>query len=484
LENRRQVLQSFSFEERFVMNLGKRSIVAVCLLTFVLLVTYVALNTSGTFHFTERPGFMNYGMLAEAFAAGHLYLEQEVDPERLKMTDPRDPSAPYPYIFDSVIWNGKYYFQQEPLPGLIRVMLLCATGITVPTSVVVVMTALGIFLVLGMLLRLIQQQHFPESRDWMLWYIWLAFGFSGIQLYIASRPVVYHEASGEGCFLVLTGCLLLFHGLGRVRRGLLMAGLSGMCFGAAIACRALLVVYPMTFIFCFLAFALIRRERPAGTLKWAFVIAGPVCVWIGALLFYNHLRFGDWLDFGRSHVIFLKRLDYLYCTLEGKFFRWEHIPHHLHDYLLSLPWIINKFPYLRYPYGEVRLSVGADDIYLIRELVCSVFVTMPVLLLALPFPLLPRRCLNRGRLSLILVFLGMSAIAVLGLLSAFVGAAARYYYDFTPALFILAFCNLAAFSDKFESLPRTESVGRGVLVVLFLGNLFMGLLLGLTGAVQ
>ena len=59
-------------------------VLSVCLLCVALLILYVALDTSGSFRFKERPGFMHYGMLAEAFVSGQLHLKQPVDPERLR----------------------------------------------------------------------------------------------------------------------------------------------------------------------------------------------------------------------------------------------------------------------------------------------------------------------------------------------------------------------------------------------------------------
>lgn len=67
---------------------------------------------------------------------------------------------------------------------------------------------------------------------------------------------------------------------------------------------------------------------------------------------------------------------------------------------------------------------------------------MPVLLLSLPFPFLFKRINTKDRLSLILFFLGVSGLAILVVLSFSFEAVARYYHDFTPILFVLAFLQL------------------------------------------
>jgi hypothetical protein len=463
------------------MNKGRPPMVfSVCLLCVALLTLYVALDTSGSFRFKEPPGFMHYGMLAEAFISGQLHLKQKVDPERLRSRDPLDPSTPYPFMFDAIIWNGKYYFHHEPLPGFLRAIVLSTTGLALPTGAIVVTFALGVLMLLGALLWIMRQRFFPQSPPWMVWYIWLSFALSGIQLYIVSRPVVYHEAVAEGCFFVLAGCTLLVSGLSGTRRGFMTPCLSGLCFAVAVACRALLVLYPVSFLLSFLSFSALRRESVAATIGWALSFAAPVALSIAGLFAYNYFRFGDCLDFGKCHIIFPSYADYLYLSVGGNFFSWKHVPYHLYHYLLSFPSIVSKFPFLRYPYAAFWIN----GTYMIKELVCSVFITMPILLLSLPSPLLIRRLKTKDKLPLIVILFGVSSVAVLAVLSSFIGAAARYYYDFTPVLFVLAFCNLAVFWDRVTTGSRSKTIARVILSLLFVGNLLMGLLLGLTGTMQ
>jgi len=444
------------------------------------LILYVALDTRGTFRFQERPGLMHYGMMAEAFASGQLHLKQQVDPARLRSVDPLDPSTPYPYQFDLIIWDGKYYLPREPLPGLLRAAVLYTSGVALPTGFVVVASAFGTLILLGALLQLMRRKYFPASPGWVLDYIWLSFALSAAQLYIVGRPVVYNESDAVACLFVLAGSVLLFYAFTGARRNLIAACLSGTCFGAAVACRALLVVYPACFLLIFLIFSVVRRDSIKSTIKWSLSFGTPIGLWVGALLVYNYLRFGNPADFGYAHVIVPTYRAYLYLTLGGHFFRWEHAPYQLYHYLLSFPRIVSEFPFLRYGFGEFWVN----DVYVVREAVCSIFLAMPVLLLALPLPFLVRQAGIQGRLSLILVFFGISSLAVLGALSGFYGSAARYYYEFTPLLFVISFCCLAAFWDKFATTSRRKTVAKIFLALLFIGNVFMGILLGLTGAIQ
>ncbi len=369
--------------EKCVKDLERSMTVAgICIACWALFALYTALDTRGFSRFPERPGLINYGMLAEAFASGQVYLKQKVDRQRLNSRRPLDPTTPWPFMFDAIIWNGRYYLHQEPLPGLIRAVVLYTTGLAPPTGAVVVTFTFGVLILLGVLLRLIRRIYFPESPTWMAWYIWLSFGLSGIQLFVASGPVVYNEAIAEGCFFVLAGCTLLVRGLSGARHSLMAVAGFGACFGAAIACRVFLVLYPMCFLPIFLVFSIIRRESVGMMTKWALSFACPVFLSITGLLTYNYLRFGNCLDFGKSHIIFPGYSGYLYITIGGHFFNWRHVPHQLYYYLLSLPRIVRKFPYLRYP----DESLWTNGVYICRELVCSIFVTMPVSVAFAAFP--------------------------------------------------------------------------------------------------
>lgn len=452
----------------------------ICLLSVFLLILYVGLNTRGSFRFEERPGFMTYGMLAEAFVSGQLHLKQEVDQNRLRSPDPLDPSTPYPYWFDLIIWDGKYYVPREPLPGLIRALILYVIGLPLHTGEVIITFAFGSFLLLGLVLWSIINRFLPESPDWMIWYFWVAFGVSGTQLYIVGRPVVYHESDATACFFLLAGCALLIRGLSSARHNLTIASLSGTCFGLAVGCRALLILYPVCLVLMLLAFALAQRQSLKTTVAWAIFFSGPVAAGVALLWAYNYLRFGNPLEFGYTHVIVPTYSAYVYLTLGENLFSWKHVPYHFYQYLISLPLVVSKFPYLRYPFE----SSWVDDVYLTREAVCSMFITMPVLVMLLPIMYLFKHPQTKNELKPVLSFFLVSPLVVFVMLSAFYGASARYYYEFVPMLFVVAFCNLAMLWNRVTTTPWSKVATVAILSFLFFGNLAMGFILGYTGAVQ
>lgn len=447
------------------------------LAALLIAILYVALSTSFSFRFQERAGSPHYGMLAQAFASGQLHLKEQLDPRRANSEDPRDPTLPYPFIGDTVIWQGKYYFQHEPLPGLLRAVWLKLAGVAVPTGLAVLLCLAGILVGLAAVLRLVRQHFFPDCPTWIAWFVWLAFALSGPQLYLASRPVVYHESVAMGGCFVLGGTVILIYGLTHSEKLFVALALSGLSFGAASLCRAWLGIYPIVFIICF-GYIYLRDHEPRRHF-WTLVAAFgfPIACSVAVLLIYNFLRFGDPLDFGRRHAIWFESVDYIYLTRDGLFFRIQHVPLQLYHYLLALPSVTNKTGILRYPIE--RLWVG--DAMVLRELASSVFVMVPTLLLALPFPFFYRYGKKNAELSLILLFCAFGPLAMLLLLCFHFAATVRYVYDFLPLIFVLIFFNLAVLWDKVKDNRRRRRTLMAALLVLFVANCLMGVFMALSG---
>jgi len=414
----------------------KAAAASVCL---ALLILYTGVSTEWSFTFSEVPGFMRYDMLAEALLAGQLHLKQPVDPGRLSAPDPLNPLAPYPFMFDALIWNGKYYFQHEPLPAVFHAIWIKLTGFPCRTGAMVILGAMGTLLCLGVLLLRIREVFFPDSPWWLLWFVWLTFALSGLQLYMVKRPVVYHEATALGMFFVSAGFTSFVYGITGGHRAFRLFALAGVLFGAAVACRPSLVFYPFITASCYLVSLIVRRELGRRSLSQLVIFSVPVCLAVGLLLGYNYMRFGSFFDFGREHLIFPNTSMYLYLTVDNGFFRSAHVTYHLHHYLFAWPKVAGGFPFLFHPWTARWIG----DVYIMREAVCSIFIMMPVLTLLMFTPLTLRDCRDRARLLTILAICGTSFVAELGFLSFHVCAAPRYIYDFVPVLFVVVFCNVA-----------------------------------------
>ncbi len=446
----------------------------------LMLLVYLLLNTSFSFRFTERPRVPNYEMLAESFLAGQLYLKKPVDPARLNARNPLDPSLPYPFLMDGLIFNGKYYFTHEPLPAVFRALWMKLTGSSYSTGAIVIICAWVSFLLMGFILWKIRQTVWPTSSLWVFYYAWAGFGISAPQLYISSAPVVYNESVAMGCSFVLAGSYFLFRGLVGKHRSKMNFLASGILFGAAIGCRAELVIYPVTFCMVYLVSSVTKNDRFWLLLKRLCLFGGPVGIFVAALLTYNHLRFGSFLDFGRSYLMSPRHLTYVHTTLQGSYFSLDRVPFQLYNYLLSFPKITSKFPFVRYPFGERYYG----QIYTHVELACSIFLTAPLLLGCVALLWINQDFWRNSQFRLVTRFCIFASLGVLCILSTTVVCTARHVTDFTPLLYVVLLGALVGIDHKWRPSLGNSKGTLVVLGLLFAGQLLMGLLLGLTGMIQ
>ncbi len=237
---------------------GKIILLYTCLL---LVAVYLPLITKGSFQFNEIPGFPNYDMLASAFLSKQLHLKQEVDPRRLQAENPLDPSHPSPFQFDTVIWKEKYYLQHEPFPALLHAAWTALTGRPCTTGVMIFLSVSGVLIILSLLLMNLNRWYFKYSPPWIFWGIWTSFSLSSVQLYMVSRPVIYHEAIAMGSLLSLSGILFVMIALHADNKRTALLALAGSCFGAAVCCRASLIFYPITLLASIIAFRLFQKKR-------------------------------------------------------------------------------------------------------------------------------------------------------------------------------------------------------------------------------
>jgi hypothetical protein len=462
------------------MNLRKAAAPACVLL---LLVTfYSLLNTRCSFDFNESTDFVSFNLFAESLLAGQISLKPEVHPERAKAPDSNNPNLPYPFLLDALIFQGKYYFLQEPLPVLPHLLALLTAGAPLPAGVVIVVTASLVLIGIALLLLRIRNTFFVNCPEWIVWYVAGLFAFSGPQLYMVSRPLVYHEAIAVGVLFTVFGTILLFENLFRSVQNYKFWVLSGIFLGAAVLCRATLVVYFVCHFSMLFIYSLLLREERKTILKRSIALALPFIGGVGLLLIYNYARFGNLLDFGRTYNVYPWQQIYEYVCVRNQAFRAAHVPRNLFVYLFSLPEISFDYwlPHLRYPH-EIR-AVG--DTVMGREQLGSLLVVFPALIAGLPIGIISRWHAMEHRLKFLICDCFLTSAMMFFFLTLYFFAAARYLYEFTPLLMVIIFVNIAIIWEKFHGKSGIGRTSTFVLALFFMLNFVLGLSLALKGMMQ
>lgn len=390
-----------------------------------------------------------YNLLGRAFAGGHLYVPLEPKPELLRLPDPWDPNVDDALkMHDLALFNGRYYLYHGAAPAvLLFAPWRLITGRDLPENFALFVFCLGGFCFsAATVLRLLRDSG-VRTGPLLLALILLALGLCTDVPFLLSRVWVYEIAIAGGFFCVSAAFCFL------VRGGKYAAALSGLLFGAAVACRPHL-------IFCgaiaaiWLAWFSRRGRRELAGFLLAFAGAGA------AIALYNYLRFDNPLEFGLRYLLtgaFQNRID-----LHPR--NW---PLGVYFMLLAPPHFSSVFPWvwmlLRYPFDSSANSFPPH--YFIEPTVGALWLA----------PFLFAAAVARGLSRTI----AASTLAVTAFLVTTHMSTQRYEVDFLP----LAVTAAAAAAGVF--IAGRRGIARAALTLLFgicvLFGAVVNLALGISG---
>ncbi|HEY5227754.1 MAG TPA: hypothetical protein VIJ19_04390 [Opitutaceae bacterium] len=300
-----------------------------------------------------------YEYLADGFLSGHTYLSVQPAPELLRLKDPYDPAANGPYrLWDTSLYNGKFYLYQGPVPALVLMAPLKAlTGHMLPQRLAVAVFAAAGLAALGLLLLEIRNRHFPGlSALGLAAVVLVAFHASWLPVTLR-RPALWElpVVAAAACLWWALYFLWKFHDSGGKARW-------GAATGLALA---LLLGSRVASLFGAGSIALLLFLPPGtggkGGRRWGpALLAGAVASAGGlALLAYNHARFGSWTDFGLRYCLFGE--DYRGIKYSNIGF----IPFNLWVYLFSAPQLGPYFPFLHPFWSDNRPAgfIGFEEMY-------------------------------------------------------------------------------------------------------------------------
>jgi hypothetical protein len=443
---------------------------------------YIGLSTEGLMQFHENYGMANYNMFAKAILSGRVSIGDIPLRNLAADSDVRDPVACPPPVIDLIAYDGKYYLLQEPLPVLFHAWSLLILGKALPTGIVIVLLSCGSLLVVGLIITKLRTFFFLDSPNWIIFVALSYFAFSGMQLYMVSRQVVYHETIVAAAFFMLLGTLFFLRGLEASSNEKVWFGLSGVFLGASVASKISMVWYPICFWILYVAFQSRKEVSFQRLVVKTIYFVAPLACFFSILLIYNYLRFGDPTDFGRTHVVLPSPLLYKYCILEDNFLRLSHVPYNLAAYFTTFPELVwwKGLPWIDFPLE----MINNGNVLVINENVACIFVMAPALLLCLSLPYTLRTCSNDKLFYLVVAVCCVPSVVTFLFYTTLMRAVPRYLYEFTPLAYVLIYVILECLWERY----RADSFGRTACIVVtslvFIANFIMGYYLGLNGMVQ
>jgi hypothetical protein len=282
-----------------------------------------------------------YHEQAAGFCSGHLYSSAKPHPTLLTLANPLDRENSQYWNWDYSFYEGHLYLYWGLLPAALLAFLQCGLGISWIVGdeyLTVIFLALRLPIT-WLLLRELANRIQPAPPGWAVpLSLAVAAGCNPV-LFVASRGAVYEAAIGGGVLFTTLAWYCVARVVARpaaLYRWLAGAGLS---LGLAGTCRASLLpagalaVMLVTLLSCPVGLKSWAALRPL--LLGAAAAGAPFAVVAGVHLLVNHLRFGDWTEFGVRYQMGLT-VDvspaYILPNL------WQYLVHPLHG--------LCRFPFL------------------------------------------------------------------------------------------------------------------------------------------
>lgn len=416
------------------------------------LVLYVWFISAGKWTTWPKTSIYDYyGSLAKAFLQGHLYLEDQPNPELLALPDPYRIGArkEIPYIWDASLFNERYYLYWGPAPALVILPVQAILGRrTVPDLYLVFAFVCGLYLILCALILRVWGRHFTDLPPWTLTLGLVLGGLAPPLTWMLNRPEVYEAAISAGQFFLLAGLLLSYAGFSGERPAACRLALASACWGLAIGSRNSEAI-PVAFLLLVSIGALVALRREARTVP---SLRGPLAALILpvgfagiSLLWYNWARFGSVLEFGYRYQLTLLQSPKHY----GNLFSTAYVLPNLANYFFNSFTLNGIFPFIRPQYGsEFATNASVPAIYF-SEAVTGLLFSFPFMLLAVAGAIAPLLREGAGaqamataqeQRSLIWLRIALIGLFLLELVTLlfFFFATERYLAEVVPSLTLLS----------------------------------------------
>jgi hypothetical protein len=195
---------------------------------------------------------------------------------------------------DMIAYGNEHYLPYPPLPSVILMPFVAVFGTAHVNTVLIALliTCLNLYLVHSILVKLhIRQAFFP-------WLIAAFFLGTGYWYALFTSHHVYAFAQITSCMFQF---LLLNEILGKRRWWLV-----GAYIGSSFLTRQFTACY-IVFALAFLLY--MHQQDRKGLTRHMAALLGSFSVFAGLYLLYNYLRFGNILDTGYAHILFIGDLQ-------------------------------------------------------------------------------------------------------------------------------------------------------------------------------
>ena len=283
-----------------------------------------------------------YWMLSQAFQKGQTHLLVEPNPELLRLENPYDhhQRKGLEYLWDTTLYNGKYYLYWGPVPAVLGVIVSSITSKPVTDTGLVFSFVIGIALFSVLLLRDIYKEY--KIPAWVFWGGVLAATVNIPLIWMLTRPKFYEVSISGGQFFMMAGFFAMFRAFRSNVPHKGYIAFSTIAFGLAGATRInLLPSVVFLAIVMFWRIYVVNRKKISKSIPALAAAFLPLALIACSLFWYNYDRFGSIFEFGHRYQLTGPSLTADYKDISSV----KYIIPNLYTYVFRQPSLSSNFPF-------------------------------------------------------------------------------------------------------------------------------------------
>jgi hypothetical protein len=396
------------------------------------------------------------------------------------------------YLWDTTLYNGKYYLYWGPVPAVLAIFINLFTKQSVSDAWLVFLFVTGTVLFSVLLLRkLFRDDLFP---GWVFWGSVVACAVNVPLIWLFTHPAYYEASIVGGQFFMMAGFFFLYLAFRSSKIHTWYVFFSALAFGLAGGTRVSLLPSVIFLAFMILLRVYLPQNRNLSRSVPAFAAALiPLAIIALSLMTYNYARFDSIFEFGHRYQLtgLASTTDYSDQT------SLSYVVPSTYSYFFRPPALSGKFPFITVPAIKERMwpfFINPPENYYYAEPLAGLLLVVPligftaILLLRLFWLLL------NGDASFknvdysgngTLLWFGASLLGYVliqtAILLVFVSTSMRYLVDITPALIILSSIFVGLHIRSFEQKGTWVKVIMFLWIITAILTVITGLLIGLTG---
>lgn len=444
--------------------LGEKVVLALIFLVFYGISCFLMVSNPTVMNDTYNP----YQELAWALDAGQVSLLEQPPQELVSMDDPYDYYARlvenFDYKFDFAYYDGAYYVYHGILPCLLFYLpVYHLTGLNMPNSLPVFFCCLLFGIGFVFLMRQIIVRYFPKT-PFAIFALIVLTGLFGCQLpFFITQPNSYHLTVICAVMLVVWGLYFWLSALRMGERPVLLYRIfaGSFCMALVAAVRPTLLIYSLLGLPLFGQVWFNSREdyEKKEKIKMMISFAIPYVIVAVPVMYYNYIRFDSVFDFGVNYNLTNMNVGLIPFSAEK-------IIAAIYGFLIKLPEIRFKFPYLLQPevwLENIRNSVFSGDTLFGSIIFFNSFLLASVIIFAKR-----KEFCQKSLFAFAVMLLGSGIFLMILDVEMTACVIYRYQADFTFALFITAWMGILWLQEAYAGKAAHEVFRKILITAVFL----------------